>query len=144
MATVQFKPALADLPPPTDPAESYPFSVDLRRTYRAHVTPQDFRRPERTIFITAYTERSALERMAQAVAGIDRVSLRDAAERIYNVNRCQELFEQGLSPNCRSRIFETGWSGGEAIAFVTHPLFLIEDAGPLITAWAAISQAVQR
>jgi hypothetical protein len=137
MASAQSKPALsAGLR-----SELLPFlpsNIDLRRIYRAHVTPQEWRRPERTIFLEAFSERGAHERMAQAIAAIDRCSLQDAAERLYNVESAAELVESGLSTDPVWRIFETGWSGNEAVSFVSHPLFLVEDAAPLIRTWAAI------
>jgi hypothetical protein len=140
MATVQSKPAFAA--GPSDPFPSLPSTVDLRRIFRAFVTPQEWRRPERTVFIEAWTERNAHERIAQAIAVLDRCSIQDAAERIYNLYSARELLETGLSSDPLVRIFETGWSGNEVVCWVTHPLFLVEDAGLLIRAWTQI-QGVQ-
>jgi hypothetical protein len=123
------------------PSNPLPFSlsnVGVHRIYRAHVTPRDWRQPERTIFVEAFGERAALERMAQAVAAIDWCTREDAAERLYNCYSARELLEDGVSADPLTRLFETGWSGDKAIAFVTHPLILVEDAAPLIRAWAAI------
>jgi hypothetical protein len=102
------------------------------------VTPQEWRRPERSVFIEAFSERNAHERIAQAIAFLDRCSIQDAAERIYNLYNARELLETGLSSDALLRIFETGWSGNEVISWVSHPLFLVEDAGVIIRAWAQI------
>jgi hypothetical protein len=112
----------------------------MRRLYRAHIASVEWRRPERTVFLEASSERAAHERMAQAIAAIDRCSQQQAAERIYNVTAARELVETGSSADPLLRVFETGWSGDEAIAFVTHPLILVEDAAELTRAWARIPQ----
>jgi hypothetical protein len=77
--------------------------------------------------------------MSLALAAIDRCSQQEAAERLYNVYAARELIETGLSADPLGRLFQTGWCGDQAISFVTHPLILIDDAGPLVRAWASIN-----
>jgi hypothetical protein len=126
------------------PSAPFPFSApppDLHRIFRAHATPLDWRRPERTVYIEAWCAHGAKERMAQAIAALDWCTREDAAERLYNIYSARELLENGVSADPLTRLFETGWCGGRAVSFVTHPLILVEDAGPLLRAWAAIDQA---
>ena len=120
---------------------SHPSTVDIRRLFRAHVTPQDWRRPEPTVFIEAFSHSAAVRKIATAFAALEYGStVESVSERIYNVSSAAQCIEQGLSADPLWRIFETGWSGNEAINFVSHPLFLLEDVSALIRAWAQIPQ----
>jgi hypothetical protein len=116
-------------------------ALDLTRLYRAHVTPQEWRRPECTVFVEAFSHAAAIRKIATAVAALEYGStVESVSERIYNVSSAAECIHQGLSADPLRRIFETAWSGNEAIGFVTHPLFLLEDASALIRIWVEIPQ----
>lgn len=59
-------------------------------------------------------------------------------DRIYNCTSAKELIADGTSDRPELRIFETGWTGGNATHFVTEPLFLLDHPGELTRFWASI------
>jgi len=96
---------------------------------------------ELTAFVEAASREGAIRKISQTVAALEFGSTAESvAERIYNCNSAAELIDEGIGEDLETRLFETGWSGGKPICFVEHPLFLIEDAAPLIRAWARIEQ----
>ena len=111
----------------------------IARLYRAHVQPQGWRGIECTAFVEAANHSAAARKIAAAVAALEYGSTAEAVlERIYNVTSGIELIAEVISTDYGLRLFETGWSGQDVIAFVEHPLFLLADAAPLCRRWARI------
>jgi hypothetical protein len=111
----------------------------IARLYRAHIQPSEWRGIERTAFVEAFNRDAAARKIAAAVAALEYGSTTEQVqERIYNVTSGTQLVAEGLSLDHELRLFETGWSGQEAIAFVEHPLFLLIDPAPLCRKWAQI------
>ena len=120
------------------------FPGHLRRLYRAHVQPSDYRGLERTAFVEASRHDGACKKIAAAVAALEHRQPADVADRIYNVYSAQELIDEGVSDDLELRLFETGWSGGRATHFVREPLFLLAEPSALIRKWAAVPQEARQ
>jgi hypothetical protein len=129
-------------PTPSNPPAS-PVPSHLRRLYRAHVQPKDWRQPELTAFIEAGSRETAVRKISQAIAAIEFGSTPESvAERIYNLAGATELIDDGLGEDIEGRLFETGWGGSKPICFVEHPLVLLADPGPLLRVWARVTKPV--
>ena len=114
-------------------------ALNLTRVYRAHVQPADWPSAERTAFIEASSHHAAVRKIAVVVAALEYRSPDPVEERIYNCKGAEECIEEGLSADLELRLFEIGWNGHEPIAFVEHPLFLLDECVALIRKWAAIT-----
>jgi hypothetical protein len=112
---------------------------NFSRLYRAFVSSRDYREPERTAFVEAYSHNAAAKKIADVVAALEFGSTPEQVqERIYNCSSGQELIDEGLSEDLELRLFETGWTGGKATHFVEEPLFLLDAPATLIRVWARI------
>ncbi len=137
--------AVTTLPAPARATQSRPspIEIDLTRLYRGFLSPRDFREPEITVFVNAIGRESAIRKIAAAVAALEFGSTPEAVkERIYNPASALELIEDGTSEDHVLRLFECGWCGGEVIAWVSQPMFLVREPAALIRAWARIPTAV--
>jgi hypothetical protein len=114
--------------------------IDIKRIWRAQVSPSDRRRPELTAFTEASDSLEAAGRIAAIVGIIECCPAGEIIHRVYNVTSGQELIDRGLSDDQAARIFETGCSGGRQISFVEHPLILVADPAPLLRVWERIPQ----
>jgi hypothetical protein len=112
--------------------------INLARFYRAHVQGTNYRSPECTAFVEAFSHQCACKKIAAAVAVLENRTPDEVADRIYNCFSAQELVDQGLSEDPALRLFETGWSGGRPTYFVREPLFLLAAPAAIIRKWAAI------
>jgi hypothetical protein len=119
------------------PAKS---GIDFSRLYRAHIGSADWRRPERTAFVEAFSHNCACKKIVAAVAALEHRQPAEVADRIYNCYSAKELVDEGLSEEIELRLFETGWSGGKATHFVSEPLFLLERPRALIAVWTEIAR----
>ncbi len=122
-------------------SRAFSFPLPFPRVYRAHVQPADYRGTERTAFVEAAGHRDAIRKIANAVAAREGCSPESViANRIYNTYSARELIEDGVSEDVTRRLFETGWSQGEAISFCTEPLFLVPAPAALIRVWAKVAE----
>jgi hypothetical protein len=114
----------------------------FRRLYRAFVEPRDSGVRELTVFVEAHSSASAVQKISQAVCILEWSSTPPSvSERIYNCHSAAELINEGLSKNIEERLFETGWSGGKATHFASHPLVLVRDPTALLNIWARLPRA---
>jgi hypothetical protein len=122
----------------------HPAPFRFARIYRAFVQPAaDSRRPEITAFVEAAGHHAAIRKIANTVAALEGCLPETVMEnRIYNCSSARELVDEGLSTDIELRLFETGWSGNEAVSFVTEPLFLLAAPAALIRVWASIAGEV--
>ena len=107
------------------------------RLYRAHIGAESYG-IERTAFVEASSHQAAVRKIANAVAALEICLPESIHERIYNVASAADLIDEGVSQDVDLRLFETGWSGNQAISFVEFPLFLITSP-TLIRKWAQTS-----
>ena len=129
---------------PELPAASNPVPAHLRRLYRAHIEPSEWRGVERTAFVEASSHNCACKKIAAAVSALEHRQPAEVADRIYNCYSAQELVDAGVSDELELRLFETGWSGGKATHIVREPLFLLAEPSALIRKWAAIPQEARQ
>jgi hypothetical protein len=115
--------------------ESRPADIDITRLWRGHVTAADRRGREVTAFVEASSSTAAAKKIAAVIAATEYRKPEDVESRIYNVFNADELIADGGSAYRVLRVFETGWSGRRVVCWVEHPLFLLENAGPLIRHW---------
>lgn len=118
--------------------------INVKRLFRAFVSPAEGYGPEITAFIEAGTRDAAVKKIAACVATLEYRKPEDVAERIYNCNSWPDLVADGVSDDLAMRLFETGWSGGKATHFVPQPLFLLAQPAELIRIWATIPQDEDR
>lgn len=110
--------------------------------FRGFASPANARDPELTLFVEAFTEQRAVERMAQALMSLRGCTYEVATECLYSVYSVSELTIQGFSTDRELRIFETGCNR-ETIDYCQDPIFLVRDPGPLTRKWAQIPMAVK-
>lgn len=115
--------------------------IDITRLWRAFISQTDWRRPEITAFVEAGSRETAARKIAAAVAVVEYRKPEEIADRIYNLSSADELISENISTDHAARLFETGWSGGEVIAWVQAPLVLCANPAPLLRAWARIGGA---
>jgi hypothetical protein len=95
--------------------------INLKRLYRAHVTPTDCHGTEVTAFVEAGMREAALRKIAGCIAVLEYRKPEEIIDNIYNLTSAEELILEGLSEEHAVRLFETGLSGGRAVSFVEAP-----------------------
>jgi hypothetical protein len=104
------------------PSRPSPVEIDLTRLYRAFVSQDSWRDPERTVYVEAPSREGAIRKIAAAISALEFGSTPEAVRaRVYNCTSALELIEDGVSEDHTLRLWETGWSGSNVIAWVEQP-----------------------
>lgn len=125
-----------------DPAPSAATIPNFFSLYRAHVGSDDYRRPERTVFVRAGSEREALTKIAGALAAIEQRPVTEIEESLYNCRSARECVEMGVSADLELRLFEVGW--GTQTLFVEEPIFLVDHPAAMWRKWMETQEVSTR